>query len=67
MTFKVYCVWYQIEGFNAGNLLITMNFDFGLYWSKFIVTEGQEVIPTCQEGLHETAFKYLMCGIKLEV
>ena len=57
MTFKVYHVWYQIEGFNTGNLIMTLNFDFGLNWSKVIAKEGQKVIPTYQKSLNETVFK----------
>ena len=41
MTFKVYHVWYQIEGFNTDNLIMILNFDFGLNWSKVIAKEGQ--------------------------
>ena len=67
MTFKVWHVWYQIEGFNTGKLFIILNFYLGLNWSKVIAKEGQKVIPTNLEGLDESFFIYVICGIELRV
>ena len=67
MTFEVCLVWCQIEGFSTGDVLIILNFHIGLNRSKVIAKEGQKVIPTYQESLNETVFKYVISGIKLNI